>query len=94
MPSPLDVLDIIGKRIPQSIPIKQISELAIKEANASVRMVGTTDSYKTVDAIKRLLQDAPEFDKVSCKPVPNPTDRTGATIGFDATFNFRPKAGH
>ena len=90
MPSPLEVLDIISKRIPARIPMK-ISELAIKEANASVRMAGTTDSYKTVDTIKKLLQDAPEFDKVSCVGELDPADRTGTTIRFVATFYFRSK---
>ena len=90
MPSPLDVLDIISRRIPARISMK-ISELDIKEANASVRMVGTTDSYKTVDTIKRMLQDAPEFDKVSCVGELDPADRTGRTIRFISTFSFRTK---
>jgi hypothetical protein len=89
MPSPLEVLDIISKRMPARIP--KISELDIKEANASVRMVGTTDSYKTVDAIKKMLQDAPEFEKVSWKPL-NSEDKTGATIRFEVTFFFRSKS--
>ena len=90
MPSPLELLDLISKRIPARIPMK-ISELDIKEANASVRMVGTTDSYKTVDTIKKLLQDAREFDKVSCVGELDPADRTGASIRFVATFSFRSK---
>ncbi len=90
MPSPLEVLDLISKRIPARIPMK-ISELDIKEANASVRIVGTTDSYKTVDTIKKLLQDAPEFDKVSCVGELDQADRTGASIRFVATFSFRSK---
>jgi hypothetical protein len=91
LPSPLDVLDIISRRIPAGIPMK-ISELAVKEANTSVRMAGTTDSYKTADAIKRLLQDTPEFDKVSCVGELDPSDRTGTTIRFVATFFFQSKS--
>jgi hypothetical protein len=90
MPSPLDVLDLISKRIPARVSMK-ISEMDIKEANASVRMAGTTDSYKTVDTIKKLLQEAPEFERVSCVGELDPADRSGRTIHFVATFYFRTK---
>jgi hypothetical protein len=86
--SPLDVLEIISQRLPARVPMK-ISEMDIKESNASVRMAGTTDSYKTVDTIKKLLQEAPEFEKVSCVGELDPADRTGRTVRFVATFNFR-----
>lgn len=64
--SPLYVLQQISARIPVRVPVR-ISEMTI--ADRSVRLTGTTDSYKSVDEIKGRLAVVPEFAGIAIQDV-------------------------
>jgi type II secretory pathway component PulL len=84
VPLPLEALQRIDARTPPGVRVK-ITELSVSER--SVRVAGTTDSYKDFEELRKQFESAPEFENVTFT---NPEGlRNAQSIRFVAAFYLR-----
>ena len=84
VPLPLRALQRVQACMPPGIRVK-ITELSVSER--SVRLAGTTDSYKDFEELRKQFESAPEFENVTFT---NPEGaRNAQSIPFVAAFFLR-----
>ena len=82
--SPLRILQLTSARMPANVRVK-VSEMTVGER--AVRLVGTTDSYKSVDEIRGQLEAIPEFASVTIQETS--PERSSGGVKFTLSIALR-----
>jgi general secretion pathway protein L len=84
-PSTLDLLRGLSDAVPQQVPVT-VEDLAVDDDG--VRLHARTDSYESVDVVKRALQSVPGLYDPEVKDVKTGVD---GRIEFRMTLRFAPE---